>query len=260
MAVANYYYSGQGKCYLADRDTSGQPMGFTYMGDVSSVKIQVKSDTIEHHESYTGQRGIDLRLTRSNTASVMVDMESLNSYNLAQALWGSTTSVGTTDLVVSNEIHNGYGGKTMALNNINIKTTPAPTLTIGATPTTVVAADYTFNYATGSVTFVAAPTTTGWTDGNPVTVGYTATKGQVRVDALTNARPEKWLRFEGVNTASNNDPVVVDVFRFSIDPLQELAVLSDDIAKATLEGTALADPYRTTGTGSSVFFREFLMA
>jgi hypothetical protein len=76
------------------------------------------------------------------------------------------------------------------------------------------------------------------------------------VDALNKPLQEKFVRFEGLNTADSNKPVVIEVFRFSTDPLKELGLISSDIQKFTLDGTILSDSLQT----GSKYFRERLLA
>lgn len=79
---------------------------------------------------------------------------------------------------------------------------------------------------------------------------------QVSVEALTQAPQEFFLRFEGLNTASGNDPVIIEVFRFAVDPLKELLMIADDLQQFVLEGSVLADSSRPTG---SKYFREKML-
>lgn len=83
--------------------------------------------------------------------------------------------------------------------------------------------------------------------GMPATVSYTYAS-QYRVDALTQGAKELYMRFEGLNTAEGNAPVVVEVYKFLTDPLKELSLISDAIQQFTLEGSVLADPLQTTGS------------
>lgn len=77
---------------------------------------------------------------------------------------------------------------------------------------------------------------------------------QVRVDALTGPAPEKFLRFEGLNTLDTNSPVVVEIFRFVLDPATEIALISGEAAaQLTIEGSVLSDSLQATG---SRFYRE----
>lgn len=83
------------------------------------------------------------------------------------------------------------------------------------------------------------------------TISYTYAN-QKLVDALVTAPQEMFLRFEGLNTAEANgtgfSPVVVEVFRFSVDPLKELALIGDTFGNITLEGAILSDSTKTIGS------------
>lgn len=235
----NHYYSGQGVVMLAQRDANGNPTGFTSLGNVSDLKISIGVSTLEHKESQTGQRATDLRLTTETKASLSMTVENFISANLADALRGADTEIagGTaTDVAVK-----AYLGKVISLPHVQIS---AVTVSDGATPL-VAGKDYWVNKEAGSIKF--APTITGVTNGDELLVDYTYAK-QIRVDALTEGAKELYMRFEGLNTAEDNDPVVVEVFKFLTDPLKELSLVSDGIQQFTLEGSVLADSTKTTGS------------
>lgn len=88
-------------------------------------------------------------------------------------------------------------------------------------------------------------------EGQALTVDYTFA-GQFLIDALTEAPQDFYVRFEGLNTAENNQPVIIEVFRFSSDPLKELDLISDAVQQFTLDGSVLADSLQPTG---SKYFR-----
>lgn len=82
-------------------------------------------------------------------------------------------------------------------------------------------------------------------------MAFTATMtfpDQVQVEALTQGADDLYMRFEGLNTADDNTPVVVEVFRFQTDPLKELSLISDQVQQFVLEGSVLADVTRPTGS------------
>lgn len=99
---------------------------------------------------------------------------------------------------------------------------------------------------TGKTLTTAAGTKLSY-DGLPLTVDYTY-EDQVQVDALTEGASELYMRFEGLNTADENKPVVVEVFRFLTDPLKELSLISDTVQQFVLEGSVLADTTRPSGS------------
>lgn len=100
--------------------------------------------------------------------------------------------------------------------------------------------------STGKTLTTAAGTKATF-DGMSLTVDYTYAD-QTQVDALTEGASELYMRFEGLNTADENSPVVVEVFRFLTDPLKELALISDAVQQFVLEGSVLADTTRPSGS------------
>lgn len=238
--TTNSYFSGQGVVLLAKRDAAtGLPMGFTPVGNVSDLKISVAVSNIEHKESRTGQRAIDLRLTTETKASLSMTVENFLAANLSSALRGADVAVVGASVVGA--AITAYLGKVVSLPHIKVS---AVVIKDGAT-TLVAGTDYEVNLDAGSIKF--ADTISGVVDGDALSIDYTHAS-QVKVDALTDAAPELYMRFEGLNTAEGNAPVVVEVFKFATDPLKELALISDAIQQFTLEGSVLADSKRTTGS------------
>lgn len=150
---------------------------------------------------------------------------------------GATTSVtvANTAVVGDDVIFTGFTGADAALiNGIAFQV-------VTASPTVV-----TINLNSSSKT-ITLGTPISIFEGQALTVDYTYT-GQFLVDALTEAPQDFYMRFEGLNTAENQQPVVVEVFRFSSDPLKELDLISDVIQQFSLDGSVLADALQTTGS------------
>lgn len=77
-------------------------------------------------------------------------------------------------------------------------------------------------------------------------------EAQHEIGSYTEGAKELYMHFEGLNTANGNSPVVVDVFRYRLDPAQELALISDGVQAFTMEGSCLSDSLQPTG---SKFYR-----
>jgi hypothetical protein len=58
---------------------------------------------------------------------------------------------------------------------------------------------------------------------------------------FTRPLPERWIRFEGLNTADANREVVIDLYRVAINPAKELSIITDELLKFELSGQVLAD-------------------
>ena len=60
----SYYASFQGRVYLGERNINGEPINVRSPGNVADLSLSLKTDVIEHYESQTGQRAVDLRLVQ----------------------------------------------------------------------------------------------------------------------------------------------------------------------------------------------------
>lgn len=93
-------------------------------------------------------------------------------------------------------------------------------------------------------------------EGIALTADYTHA-AQALVNALTTGSQERFLRFEGLNTLDNNAPVIVEVFKFVVDPAAEFPLIGDENAASfVLEGNVLSDALQSSG---SKFFRQQLV-
>ena len=63
---------------------------------------------------------------------------------------------------------------------------------------------------------------------------------------FTQPLPERWVRFEGLNTADSNREVVIDLYRVAINPAKDLSVIGNDLMKFELSGQVLADLTKRT--------------
>lgn len=249
-AVTSDYFSGQGVVLLSERDaTTGEPLGFVNIGNVSSLAVTNGVTNFEHKESSTGQRGVDLRLTTETNVTATMVMESLNTTNLAKVLRGTRTAV--TAGSVTDASYTSALGFIVPL--AHIKVSSVVVTNVGATITYEVDKNYRVDEATGSIEFFtdAQQTALGAANNIPdatsVLVDYSY-DAQYVVDAMTQGQKEYWLRFEGLNTASNNEPVVVDLFKYGIDPLAELGLINEQISQASVTGAVLFDATRSTGS------------
>lgn len=248
----SYYYSGQGVVMLGDRNaTTGNGENLIPVGNVSDLKIAVATSVLEHKESTTGARGIDLRLTTEVKATLSMTVENFNAKNLAIALRGTNTTV-TAGTGVTFNTGVAKQGAILALPHVKVSSVVVKD--DSDTTTYVAGDDYILNADAGSIQILT--TAQGGTiadlDVLHITYDHAA---QEQVGALTVSAVEKFMRFEGLNTADGNNPVIVEVFRFLADPLKELALIGDGIAQFVLEGNVLADNIQS----GSKYFRQRLV-
>lgn len=241
--ISNQYYSGQGSVLVATKNvTTGEPEGFIPVGNVSALTLSIETTVFEHKESCTGTRGIDKEIVQEVSVTVAMTLESINKHNLALAAYGSEASV--TGAAVADEQIALYHDKWASLANIKVDT-----VVVGddAVPTTtyVEGTDYELNLETGSI---KALSTGAITDTQVVFVDYNFTTYDQIEALITSSAPERWIRFEGLNTADLDNPVVIDIYKGSIQPLAELALINDELTEMAVEASALSDPTRSSGS------------
>ena len=252
------YYSGQGVVMIGSRDAEGNPIGLVPVGNVSDLRIAVATSVLEHKEAQSGQRSIDLRLTTETKCNLTMTMESFNVDNLNMALRADTTTVTAGTATATTYTAGIQLGKVMPL--AHMKVSGELLVSSGSTMVGYTQGDadgdwdYKVNSDAGSIMWASNPSS-AIVDSDDVTVSYTYAAQKV-VNALTQGATDYFLRFEGLNTAKSNESVVVEVFRFSVDPLKELSLIGDGVQQFVMEGNVLADSLRTTG---SKYFREIMV-
>lgn len=245
--MSNYYYSGQGSLYVAKRDVNGKPLGFMPIGNVPELTIDIEISKFEHKESESGSRLLDLSIVKEKKGKFKMKVENLSLENLALGLYGENAAVvGGT---VVDEPVKFYKGKRMPLAHPDVSAVVVKDVT-GVT-TYVLNTDYTVDAANGVLIFPASGSTIT-TDGTDLEVSYTY-GAYSKLEAFTSAEsPERWLRFEGLNTVDGSN-VIIDCYRAQFDPLTGYALINEEIASLDMNGSLLADTNITSG---SKFFRQ----
>jgi hypothetical protein len=248
------YFSGQGRVYIGARDALGNPQGLAYVGNVPELKVSLSVETLEHQESVSGQRLTDLQLIKTKKGEFACTLEELIATNLALALYGATTAQ-TPGTVTAEALPNPVTPGSLYLlakqdvSSVVVKDS-------SATPKTLPAAQYSVNAKHGSLTILDA--TTGGPYVEPFKVDYAY--GTASVTAMfTQPLPERWVRFEGLNTADGNREVVIDLYRVAINPAKELSVITDELLKFELSGQVLADTLKPAAGDLGQFGRVVLM-
>lgn len=238
--ATNLYFRGQGRLYLASRDVAGNPGPLSWVGNVSALSLTLETETLEHRESYTGQRGTDLKLVTGKTARMSATLESFDLDNLALGLYGAKVAVtGTT--VTGETLPTG-----LAVGDIVQTAHPKISSVVvkdsAGMPATLVAGTH---YSVDDATFGRIQILSLGSFTQPFKVDYTYA-ARKDVGMFTAAAPERWFTFHGLNTANGNSGVIVDLFRVALDPLSELALIGDEVAGYELRGEVLLDSTKSS--------------
>lgn len=255
------YYSGQGILYVAERNTDGTPKGFRSLGNVPSLEISIEITKFEHTESMSGQRATDLTIVQEKKGTFTMTLEDMSPANLAMAMWGAneTTAAGTA--ATASGV--AYLGMRSALpypkvSNVVVKDeTDATTYEFGTSESDPNSKNGWIDETSGSyVVFTDADQTakgaaSNIAEGDVLHFTFDHEANTI-THAFTQTSLERWLRFEGLNTIDGN-PVIVDIFKASLDPLAGYPLINEELASFDVSGSVL---YDTQQTGTSKFFRQ----
>lgn len=247
----SYYYSGQGRLGLGDRNTTtGKLSGLIFVGNVTSVKIDIATTKFDHKESMSGNRAVDLTIVQEKNATFDFVSDSLGLDLLANGLYGGkATTAGAT---ATGETHFAELGKAIVLDHPNVTSITTIT-TVTGTVALVEGTDYTIDKGFGTI-YIDAGSTVVDVGGENIIITYVHGVYD-RLEAFTTGTPpEKWIHFEGLNTVTG-DLRSIDIFRGAFEPLTGLEFINADLGSGEFKGSVLLDPTITT-TGLSQFFRE----
>lgn len=160
---------------------------------------------------------------------------------IGQTISGGGTSGGT--LVTG--LGTGTGGAgTYTVNNSQVV---ASTTLTGTGPTYVAGTDY--EMSPGGLYI---PATSTMLDGAGLAVTYTYPEYS-RVEAGTKTATIMEAFFEGLNEAESNAAMLIDIWRLSLPPADQLALIGDQMGELNFQCEILKDG--TKGVGVSAYFR-----
>lgn len=232
------YYYGQGRVSLALRDPStGVPGAFEWIGDVSALSLKPTSDKVQHKESYSGQRGLVRSFPVGAALAVDMTLHQFDATNLARVL--RSTVVSTVSGTVSAELLGATlaVGDEVYLANPGVSTLVITDSASGSPATLTPDTDYSVDVNFGRVTILNIGSFV-----QPFTAAYSYA-ARSAVGMLTQGQQNFELKYEGLNLAESNAPVIVDIYKLAPDIVQELAFIStgNDVAPLAVTGAALLD-------------------
>ncbi|MBH3261162.1 hypothetical protein I5R69_06305 [Serratia marcescens] len=221
--MSDFYY-GQGKLYLARRNAAGQALSWRWVGDVSALSLELEFDEKKSKASLGGRLVDSQRFISSVNGKVTSTWHEYSKENL-QLLLYSNLSNRTPNLVSSETLPTGIeAGDRISLRNPNVFSVTIPSLDVGV--------DYRIDTLWGVVEFIKTPKV------QPVVVDY-GHAGYASLPLLNAASEEFSLRYEGKNLAENNSLVIVELYRISMDLIQELSLINSESNLGELETSSV---------------------
>lgn len=249
MGAQDVYFSGQGVIYLAERDTAGNAKAFEDARNAPEFKFSLKVDVIEHKESRTGQRLTDKRLIKGKSAECSMTLEVFDPQRLALVLYGAHSAIAAGSVTAEAMPTGIVAGQFYGTQKPNISAVVVKD-SAGATAPLTEGTHYRIASAGGGmIEFLDVGTFV-----QPFKIDY-ANGAATNINMMTGAAPERWVRFVGKNTADNDKTVMVDLYKVSFDPLKDLSMISDDLARFELAGSVLMDSTKANDTVLGQFGR-----
>lgn len=241
-------FSGQGIVSIAERTDLGRPKGFIDLGNVSQLEFSPKVERVPHKESRTGNNFTDKVFEKANEVEVSMTCDSIATENLKLYLYGSDTTLATA--TITDEEIIAYLGKSVALARMNPTTFTSLTNDGGVT-TYVEGTDYTIDLRTGVLKLSA---TASFAEGDILRANYDAGAEDI-VAAFTELNSDRYLRFDGLNRASDGKEVVIEAYKVRLDPSEMIPVINEEFGEYALKGMALYDTCWADQSAYGGFFR-----
>lgn len=244
MATTSKYYAvGQGKVYLASRDSTGRTSGFTWMGDCDGFELTGSQQFLDWQESYSGNRARVGHLPTSTELGFTLNIKNIDSENIAKAFYGTVSS--SAGATVASESIAAYASSMVPLANPGVSSVVV-TKTAGST-VLVAGTDYTVDAVNGTLTFLPGSTAVTGTSAVPCTVAYTYAAYAGKVQFLADTIKDYVLRFEG-KSQFDGKAQVFQLHRANFNLAASLQLIGSDVASLALEGAVLAAPEIVSGS------------
>lgn len=228
-------YSLQGKLFAAVRDTTtGKPGAFTWFGNVSAANLEITVEKSDKNESFSGARALYGSLVTAKSGVLTATLDEISHEGLGLAFHSSPTAV-TGATVTGEEFPTGLvAGDYVSLDHQFVSAVVIKDS--NSTPATLVASeDYVIESAASGMIRIIDPT--GFTQ--PFTADYTYTSATSLAIFSETTPPERWIRFDGLNTVTN-ERMVIDLYRVQFDPAS-MALINDDWGGFEMTGNLLLD-------------------
>lgn len=250
--IETYYY-GQGRIYSRPVGATGGG-GWTWWGDVSELSFGGTDESASHKESYSGNKSVVRKFSIGGDRTLSGTLHQVDPEALGRLLRGTVTEIPADTVAAEDFPATVAVGDVIKLDFPYNVTELVITDSAGGSPQTLDAEHYELNASHGSIRILSLPSGPALTQ--PFRAAYKHAGG--RQVAFFNALPENIaLRYEGINLAENNAPVIAEFYKVSTQPLQELALITsgNELAGVGFEAEALLDTSKSASGALGQFGR-----
>ena len=238
--VETYFY-GQGRIYLRPVGTVGNG-GWRWAGDMSSLTFGGTDETASHKESYSGQKSKVRSFSIGGDRTLKATIHQMDPIILAELLRGTISEIAAGTVTAEVFPATVVAGDVIKLDKPYNVSDLVITDSTGS-PVTLAPEHYDAFLEHGSIELLSLPSGPALTQ--PFKAAYK--HAGARQVAFFNAAPKEMeLRYEGINLAEGNAPVIAEFYKISTAPLQELALITsgNELAGMAYEAECLSDSRR----------------
>lgn len=238
--IEQYFY-GQGRISVRPVGSVGNG-GWRWIGDMSSLTFGGTDEQASHKESYSGQKSAVRKFSIGGDRTLNGVIHQLDTNILAELLRGTVTVIPPGTVTAEPFPQNVAVGDTIKL-DFPYNVSELVITDSNASPVTLAEEHYDAFLEHGSIELLSLPSGPALTQ--PLKAAYK--HAGARQVAFFNASPkEMQLRYEGINLAEGNAPVIAEFYKVSTAPLQELALITSgtEMAGMNYQAECLADASR----------------
>ncbi len=233
-------YVGKGVVSIAALDTAGvQITPFRPMGNVPGIGLKADVQKGEHRESMSGLNVKDAEWVTGVNVGLTLEVDNFDKAAYALYTSGTLTTKSSVTPVTGKTLPGGTNlavGDRFDLGAMNVSAVVIKDST-GTPKTLTVNTNYKLDADTGVITITEL--TTGGPFVGPLKADYTPGIYD-EIKGMTTTGGFYALLFEGLNQATNKKEKRL-IGKVTLPPASELPFISEDAAKATIEGTVLKD-------------------
>lgn len=244
------YNLGRGALYFSSLVAS-LPDAYRHLGNAPEFNISVEVETLEHQSSLQGLRVVDKEVIISQKISVSVQLDELNSENVALFFSGVAVTFANAVAVAGFSSHVMIASIALGrwydivdssgVRVYNIDASDLSTVTASGAGSLTITDDYLVDETFGRIFINADGGVAGIAAGETLTVVLDAKAGAGTVDevrALTQTNVVGALKFIGENPANNDEEIEYQFHQLSLKPEGDFGQISDEYTQMGFTGTA----------------------
>lgn len=238
------YFFGRGDVYLGDRDANGEAKALTHLIEVPELEITPSVSRVQNFNTNAAISSKDLDIAHKVDGTVRMVVKDFDKTIIKLGLFGAINDETGTSTFTALSFPSGIAvGDVVPVPGAKSNLSSLTITDSAGTPATLSSGThYTVDLATGLVTFLNLGSYT-----QPFKAAGGVAAGNAGIGMLKARSAEKYLIFNGINIASNDEKVRLDLFRVAFFTAQKMGLKTtgEEPQMWEFEGSILADPMRS---------------